>query len=77
MKKFVIGTVIIRTVFTVAIALIFMVSFSMVNSYASQAGSGKTMSGMTMTKKHSKTKKTKKAASKSKKALNNMGAGCL
>ena len=69
MKKFVIGTV-----FTVAVALIFMVSFSMGNSYASQAGSGKTMSGMTMTKKHSK---TKKAASKSKKALNNMGAGCL
>ena len=67
MKKF-------STVFIIAVALIFMVSFSMVNGYASQGSSGKTMSGMTMTKKHSK---TKKATSKSKKALNNMGAGCL
>ena len=63
---------IISTVFTTAIALIFMVSFSMGNSYALQVSSGKTMSGKTMTKKHSK-----KAASKSKATLNNMGAGCL
>ncbi len=72
MKKF-----IISTVFTVAVALIFMVSFSMVsginNSYALQ-GSQMTGSGMITAKKNSKTKND---ANKSKKKLNKMGAGCL
>ncbi|MDA8053954.1 MAG: hypothetical protein M0012_07415 [Deltaproteobacteria bacterium] len=73
MKKF-----IISTVFTVAAAFIFMVSFSMVsgvnNSYALQ-GSQMTGSGKMITAK--KNSKTKNDANKSKKKLNKMGAGCL
>lgn len=72
MKKF-----IISTVFTVAVAFIFIVSFSMVSginkSYALQ-GSHLTGSGKITAKKNSKTKNDE---NKSKKKLNKMGAGCL
>ena len=72
MKKF-----IISTVFTVAAAFIFMVSFSMVsginNSYALQ-GSQMATGGKITAKKNSKTKNDE---NKSKKKLNKMGAGCL
>ena len=66
--------------FTIVVAIIFMVSFSIMpsNSYASQSKIKDTQTFHTKTaKKTSKTKKSKSKSSKSKAALNKMGAGCL